>query len=113
MADISQTPVGLKLFFDRARFKPDPWHLGIFSKPLNALAVAWLLLIVPALCFPSVKGADLTPRTMNWTCLIYGGAMFLVMSYYAVSGRKWFKGPRINVEHVRQDGTAGVLFVDE
>jgi hypothetical protein len=57
------------------------------------------LLITPALCFPAVKGKDLTPLTMNWTCLIYGGAMFLAMSWYAIDARKWFKGPRINVQH--------------
>lgn len=34
---------------------------------------------------------------MNWTCLIYGGSMFLAMSWYAISARRWFKGPRINV----------------
>ena len=26
--------------------------------------------------------------------------MLLAMSYYAVSARFWFKGPRINVEHI-------------
>lgn len=26
--------------------------------------------------------------------------MFLALSWYAVDGRKWFKGPRINIEHV-------------
>ena len=26
--------------------------------------------------------------------------MFLAMSWYAISARKWFKGPRINVTHI-------------
>jgi hypothetical protein len=26
--------------------------------------------------------------------------MMFALIYYAVSGRKWFKGPRINVEHI-------------
>lgn len=78
-----------------------PWHLGRWSRPINAVACAWWLLIFPALCFPAVRGADLTPQTMNWTCLIYGGAMTLAMVYYVVSARTWFKGPRINVEHTR------------
>jgi amino acid transporter len=95
-------PVALKLFFDNGpvkRFRPGPWHLGRFSRPLGAIAVAWWLIIVPALCFPAVKGSDLTLLTMNWTCLIYGGSMTLALSWYAVDARKWFKGPRINVEH--------------
>ena len=97
-------PVGLKLVFDgrfgmAKRFRPGPWHLGRLSSPLGAIAVAWWLIITPALCFPAVRGAHLTPLTMNWTVLIYGGSMFLAMIYYAVSARKWFVGPRINVEH--------------
>ncbi|KAK4503849.1 hypothetical protein PRZ48_004764 [Zasmidium cellare] len=94
------TPIALKLFFNNGRFKPGPWHLGKFSKPLNAIACSWWLLIVPALCFPAYKGSDLTLQTMNWTCLIYGGVMLIAMVWYAVDARKWFKGPRINVEHL-------------
>lgn len=30
--------------------------------------------------------------------------MLLAMVYYAVSARKWFKGPRVNVEHARGTG---------
>lgn len=40
---------------------------------------------------------ELTLQTMNWTCLIYGGPMALVMTWYAASARKWFAGPKTNV----------------
>ncbi len=56
--------------------------------------------IIPILCFPSVKGKDLNDLTMNYTCLIYGGVMFLALLWYAIDARKWFKGPKINVEHI-------------
>ena len=39
---------------------------------------------------------------MNYTCLIYGGAMSLSLLWYAVDARKWFVGPKINVEHMIQ-----------
>lgn len=65
--------------------------------PLNAVACCWWVMIVPALCFPAVSGADLAPLTMNWTCLIYGGTMALAMGYYVLDARKWFQGPRLNV----------------
>lgn len=102
-------PVALKLFFDSKsrRFRPGPWNLGRFSKPLGAIAVAWWAIITPALCFPATKGSDLTLLTMNWTVLIYGGSMALAMVYYAVSARKWFKGPRINIEHTNMDVVEG------
>jgi hypothetical protein len=37
---------------------------------------------------------------MNYTCLIYGGVMLLAVLWYAVDARHWFKGPKINVEHL-------------
>lgn len=79
---------------------PGPWNLGRFSKPVGAIAVGWVALIIPVLCFPAVKGKDLNDLNMNYTCLIYGGVMFLALLWYAVDARHWFKGPRINVEHL-------------
>jgi hypothetical protein len=57
------------------KFRPGPWNLGKWSNPVGAVAVGWLLLIIPALCFPAVKGGDLNALTMNYTCLIYGGCV--------------------------------------
>jgi hypothetical protein len=37
---------------------------------------------------------------MNWTCLVYGGPMFFVTIWWFVSAHKWFKGPKVNVEHM-------------
>ncbi|CAG8980197.1 hypothetical protein HYALB_00012389 [Hymenoscyphus albidus] len=93
-------PIALKLFVVGDRFRPGPWHLGRFSKPVGGIACAFVALMIPILCFPSVKGADLDRLNMNYACLIYGGSMFLAMVWYAVDARTWFKGPRINVEHL-------------
>lgn len=93
-------PVALKLFVVGDRFRPGPWNLGRFSKPVGAVAVAYVVLMIPVLCFPATKGKDLNALNMNYTCLIYGGTMALALLWYAVDARKWFKGPKINVEHL-------------
>ncbi|MCJ1389693.1 hypothetical protein MMC18_002550 [Xylographa bjoerkii] len=93
-------PIALKLFVVGDKFRPGPWHLGRFSKPVGVVACAYVVLMVPVLCFPSVKGADLNTLNMNYTCLIYGGVMSLALLWYAVDARKWFKGPKINVDHL-------------
>ncbi|RAL59695.1 hypothetical protein DID88_000328 [Monilinia fructigena] len=93
-------PIALKLFSARGSFRPGPWNLGRFSTPIGFVAVAWVTLIIPILCFPSVTGADLNALNMNYTCVMYGGVMVLAMVWYAVSARKWFKGPKINVDHL-------------
>lgn len=37
---------------------------------------------------------------MNWTCLVYGGPMLAVTVWWFISAKKWFKGPKVNIEHM-------------
>ncbi|KAF7867014.1 uncharacterized protein EAF02_009800 [Botrytis sinoallii] len=100
-------PIALKVFSAKGKFRPGPWNLGRFSTPIGVIAVGWVSLIIPILCFPSVTEADLNDLNMNYTCLIYGGTMTLAMCWYAISARKWFKGPKINVEHMIYRDSSG------
>ncbi|KAH8674203.1 amino acid permease [Xylariales sp. PMI_506] len=93
------TPILIKVFFVGNKFRRGPWHLGWFSLPSGILSVCFILVMIPILCFPSVKGADLTLETMNWTCLVYGAPLFIVLIWWAVDAKYWFKGPKINIEH--------------
>lgn len=36
---------------------------------------------------------------MNWTCVVYGGPMVSIIIWWFVDAKKWFKGPKVNVEH--------------
>lgn len=72
--------------------------MGKFSKPVGVMACAFILVMMPMLCFPSVRGNDLTAELMNWTIVVYGGPMMFVIIWWFVSAHKWFKGPVINVE---------------
>ncbi|KAH5414342.1 hypothetical protein HBI47_152630 [Parastagonospora nodorum] len=101
-------PIVIRVFFVGNRFRPGPWHLGKFSMPIGVIASAFVALMVPILCLPSVVGADLTPADMNWTCLVYGGPMLMVTIWWFVSAHKWFKGPKVNIEH-RMLGESDVL----
>lgn len=92
-------PLFIRVFFVGDRFRRGPWHLGAFSIPIDAAACAFVLLMVPILCLPSVRGENLDPTSMNWTCLVYGGPMFGALIWFLVDARKWFKGPKVNIEH--------------
>jgi hypothetical protein len=48
-------------------------------------------------------------QLMNWTCLVYGGPMFLVMAWWFISARKWFKGPKVNLDHLMLGREGNVL----
>ncbi|CZR63655.1 related to GABA transport protein [Phialocephala subalpina] len=92
-------PIFIKTFFVGDRFRRGPWHLGKFSKPVGMMACSFIIVMMPILCFPSVRGNDLTAQLMNWTVVVYGGPMTFVIIWWFVSARKWFKGPVINVKH--------------
>lgn len=91
-------PIFIRVFFVGDRFRRGPWHLGKFSKPIGMAGCSFVLVMMPILCFPSVRDGDLTAELMNWTVAVYGGPMFFVLIWWFASARKWFKGPVINVE---------------
>jgi amino acid transporter len=53
-------PIALRVFIVGSRFRRGPWHLGAFGKPVGAAAVAFVVLMVPILCLPSLTGSHLT-----------------------------------------------------
>jgi len=93
------TPIAIRVCMPSSKFRRGPWHLGRFSRPIGMVGCSFVALMIPILCFPSSRGSDLTAELMNWTVVVYGGPMFLVLLWWVVSARKWFKGPAINVEH--------------
>ncbi|MCJ1434666.1 hypothetical protein MMC27_004035 [Xylographa pallens] len=93
-------PIFIRVFMVGNRFRPGPWNLGKFSLPIGALACAFVMLMVPVLCFPAMTGTDLSPSVMNWTVVVYGGPMTLALLWFAIDAHKWFKGPKVNIEHM-------------
>ncbi|KAI5478115.1 hypothetical protein MNV49_005482 [Pseudohyphozyma bogoriensis] len=100
-------PVMLRCFFAGDRWRPGPWNLGRWSLPCGYLSCSFVALMLPILCFPSVRGADLTPDAMNWTIVVWGGPLFLAACFFGIHARKTYLGPKINIEHLRfPDGTS-------
>ncbi|OXV05643.1 hypothetical protein Egran_06588 [Elaphomyces granulatus] len=92
-------PIAVRVFFVGNRFRRGPWHLGRFSRPIGGMGVMFVLLMLPILCLPTTVGSDLTAEGMNWTCLVYGAPMFAVTLWWVIDARKWFEGPKVNIEH--------------
>ncbi|KAI0522195.1 amino acid permease-domain-containing protein [Xylaria bambusicola] len=92
-------PIFIKIAVVRNNFKRGPWHLGPFSLPIGIASCAFVLAIVPFFNFPAVHGNNLTPADMNWTGLVYGAPMLFVIIWFFVDAHKWFKGPKININH--------------
>jgi len=94
-------PVTLRVFFAGDRWVPGPWNLGIWSKPCGYVSTAYVALMIPILCLPAYKGADLNAETMNWTVVVWAGPLFLAACFFAIHARKTYHGPKINLEHLR------------
>lgn len=105
-------PIFIRVLIAPERFQPGPWNLGRFSMPIGIVGLAFVALMVPIMCLPSVTGADLTAQTMNWTVCVYGGPMTMVMIWWVVGARKWFKGPKVNVGHVMVKDTVAIEGVE-
>jgi amino acid transporter len=107
-------PIAIRVTFVGNRFRRGPWHLGRYSILIGSAAALFVFLMLPILCLPSSTGSDLTPSLMNWTCLVYGGPMLAVIIWWVIDAHKWFKGPKVNVEHsiYREASSKDILVYD-
>ena len=46
-------PIAIRVFVVGNRFRPGPWNLGRFSRPIGYAACAFVLVMLPILCFPA------------------------------------------------------------
>lgn len=90
-------PVILRITYAKNTFVQGPWNLGRFAIPLGWVATAFVVMMVPFLCFPYVKGKDLTPDEMNWTVVVYFGPLLIFAVWWVVDAHKWYVGPRPNI----------------
>ena len=74
-------------------FQRGPWHLGRWSYPIGTMAVIWVVFITILFMLPTAWPAHWS--NFNYTVV----AVAVVIGYagisWAVSARKWFKGPKI------------------
>jgi len=71
--------------------------LGRWGLPINILSLAFISLGFVMTFFPPVANPPL--NTMNWSCVVYGGVLFIALIYYIFWARHSYVGP---VEYVRK-----------
>ncbi len=85
-------PVTLRLLAGN-RFKPGPFHLGAWSRPVGIIATLWVIFIFVLFMLP--QALPITASTFNYTPLVFivvlGGAGI----WYFVSAKNWLKGPKV------------------
>jgi amino acid transporter len=82
------------LILRRLRKEPLParrWTLGRYGIFVNIGAVIFLLVVWVFIFFP--LQTPVTPATMNWNIVMFGGIMIFAMVYYIFVGRKTYTPP--------------------
>jgi choline transport protein len=89
------------LIFRRVRGAPLPprrWSLGRYGIFVNIGALMFLLVVWVFVFFP--VAIPVTPSSMNWNALMFGGTMIFAVIYYLLVGRRTYTAP---VEFVKRD----------
>ncbi len=94
------TPVFLRRINPGA-FNPGPWVLSKTWGPIiNWIAIIWVVFIVIVLMLPQFSAGVPWGDEFSWSSFNYAPIAVLVVVggaglWYAVSARKWFKGPKV------------------
>ena len=76
-----------------AAFTAGPWKLGKWGPVFGWVAIVWVLIICVLFCLPASK--PINADTFNYTPIAVVAVIGFAGIWYAVSARKWFKGPKI------------------
>ncbi|WJX21318.1 Mitochondrial branched-chain amino acid (BCAA) aminotransferase [Trifolium repens] len=89
-------PIFFRVTLARKSFVQGPFNLGRYGIIIGWIAVIWVVLI--SILFSLPVSYPITIETLNYTPIALGCLTILVLSYWLISGRHWFKGPIINLD---------------
>ncbi|CAK8573989.1 unnamed protein product [Lathyrus sativus] len=90
-------PIFFRVTLARKSFVSGPFNLGRYGIIVGWIAVIWVVII--SILFSLPVSYPITIETLNYTPVALGCLIILVVSYWLVSGRHWFKGPITNLQH--------------
>ncbi len=74
-------------------FRPGPWQLGRWSRPVGIIAVTWVVIITILFMLPQLS--PITWASFNYAVVAVAVVLGFAGIWWLVSARKWFTGPRI------------------
>ncbi|WP_088225835.1 amino acid permease [Desulfosporosinus sp. FKB] len=74
------------------RFTPGPWNLGNWSKLVGWIAIVWVLFASVLFVLP--VQSPITFANFNFTGVVLLIVWALLIPWYLISVRRWFKGPK-------------------
>ncbi|EPS63601.1 hypothetical protein M569_11182, partial [Genlisea aurea] len=88
-------PIFFRMVIEEKRFKHGPFYLGKASRPVCLVAFLWICYTCSAFLIPTYY--PITLNTFNYAPVVLGVVLALVMLWWIVDARNWFKGPVRNI----------------
>lgn len=80
------------IYSGKVQFIEGPFTLGRLSKPMNVLAISWVLFISVVLFFPTTR--PVTATNMNYAVVVAGFVGLFSLSWWWAGARRKYTGPR-------------------
>ncbi len=74
-------------------FTPGPWRLGKWGPVFGWIAIVWVIAICVLFCLPTYS--PVTASSFNYTPVAVLVVIGFAGTWYGLSARKWFTGPKI------------------
>ncbi|MGW0212192.1 amino acid permease, partial [Streptomyces sp. NPDC003233] len=69
------------------RFRPGPWHLGRWSRPIGWIAVIWVACVTVLFCLP--QASPVTVDTMNYASVALAVVLVLATVWWYIARRSY------------------------
>ncbi|KAK0577596.1 hypothetical protein LWI29_035586 [Acer saccharum] len=89
-------PIFARLVMNEKNFKPGPFYLGRARRPICLVAFLWICYTCSAFLLPTLYPIQWT--TFNYAPIALGLALTLILLWWFLDARKWFKGPVRNID---------------
>jgi len=89
-------PIFARLVMPERNFKPGPFYLGKARRPVCLVAFLWICYTCCVFLLPTLY--PITWDTFNYAPVALGVGLGLIMLWWLLDARKWFKGPVRNID---------------
>ena len=89
-------PIFARLVMSEENFKPGPFYLGKARRPVCLVAFLWICYTCSVFLLPTLY--PIAWDTFNYAPVALGVGLGLIMLWWLLDARKWFKGPVRNID---------------
>ncbi|GAB2246331.1 hypothetical protein Droror1_Dr00001824 [Drosera rotundifolia] len=92
-------PIFARMVMNEKKFKPGPFYMGRASKPICLVAFLWICYTCSVFLLPTYYPISWT--NFNYAPVALAIALGLIMLWWVVDARLWFKGPVPNIDDLK------------